>query len=139
MPTGGASTGHSRLSCQASAADDGCPGWNATDERNAEWNGYVGSGVRGLEGITIGVLFEDSFGSNAWAKGFDALMKQRFGTYQELGYCIGLGRRDGGVFHGLRIEAGHYCNLGLHIDTLAEIPHPVQDAIISDLYILPRW
>jgi len=61
-------------------------------------------------------------------------MKQGFGTDQELGYCIGSVGRDGGVYHGLRNEAGHCCNLGMHIDTLAEISisHPVQDAIISD-------
>ena len=59
-------------------------------------------------------------------------MRQGFGTDKELGYCIGSVGRDGGVHHGLRNEAGHCCNLGVHIDTLAQISHPVQDAIISD-------
>lgn len=61
-------------------------------------------------------------------------MKHEFGTHQELGYCIGSGQRDGGVLHGLRVEACHCYNLGLHIDTLAEITHLVQDANIRDLY-----
>ena len=88
--------------------------------------------VWGFEGNSIGVLFQDTFGSEAWAKGFDALMRQGFGTDKELGYCIGSVGRDGGVHHGLRNEAGHCCNLGVHIDTLAQISHPVQDSIISD-------
>jgi hypothetical protein len=87
----------------------------------------------GLEGNSIGVLFEDDFGSKARAIGLDALIKQCFETDQELGYCIGSVGRDGGVYHGLRNEVGHCFNLELHIDTLAEISYLVQDAIISDL------
>lgn len=53
--------------------------------------------VWGFKGNSIGVLFQGTFGSEAWAKGFDALMEQGFGTDEELGYCIGSVGRDGGV------------------------------------------
>jgi hypothetical protein len=36
-------------------------------------------------------------------------MNHGFGL--ELGYCIGSDGRDGGVLHGLRIEAGYWYNL----------------------------
>ncbi len=58
MPSGGATTGHSRLSCQASTADDGCPGRNATDERYAKWNGYVGAWFGDSRAIALAFCFK---------------------------------------------------------------------------------
>lgn len=37
------STGDCKLQSQETATDDGCSGWDAADEWDAEWNGHVGA------------------------------------------------------------------------------------------------
>ena len=68
MPTGGAATGPSKLPCQAPAADDGCPGRNATDERYAKWNGYVGSGFGVSRTTALAFCFKTLLGAKLGQK-----------------------------------------------------------------------